>query len=337
MGPRAARTCRRVSVDSRGRRGGAGRAVSFFLEGPAPGLMSSSLRIPTEMLRSWMDVLAPRTELRGAAAIAKEMEAHLAKADADGHVAVARHQLFTWGEAIAGIARRTPLGSPVQGVADDIRAVLGGRQPGAAAGSPASVPPAPGLARPGGAGWGAAPPPPPPPSYGGPSSAPPPTTYARSTMMPPGPTGGAGGIRLVPEHETHVVAGSLVREARRELLVVSPWVLGLETLAPELMRTPASVTLRIVSRRPDREDETYHRALRDLQARKADLVMSPFLHTRMIIGDGEALLLGAAGLPKPGVNVAREAAILTSDPSTVQAARDHFHRIFDEARNGPPR
>lgn len=73
-------------------------------------MSSSSLRIPAEMLQSWVRVLAPRTDLRGAAAVAKEMEAFLGKAGADGHAVVARHQLFTWGESVAGLARRLPLG-----------------------------------------------------------------------------------------------------------------------------------------------------------------------------------------------------------------------------------
>jgi hypothetical protein len=64
-----------------------------------------------------------------------------------------------------------------------------------------------------------------------------------------------------------------------------------------------------------------------------DVVVSPFLHTRMIVKDGSALLLGAAGNPgaQPG---SRELAVLTTDPATAQAAREAFLRMLEEARSG---
>ena len=281
--------------------------------------MSASLRIPEDMIKTWVESLGPRTDLRGASAIAKEMEAALAKA-AEGYVVIGRHQLFTWGENLQGIARRAPLGSPAQTVADEIRSILSGREasPSAPAARPAGPPPPPSSRD-----WRPTPPP-------ASLAAPPPVTYARGAT-PAGASGGAG-VRLVTE--TAQVVGNVLREARRELLVVSPWTLGLETLVNDLVRTAPGVKLTIVSRRPEREDEAYHRALRDLQRRGAELVMSPFLHTRMLVADGEVLLLGAAGLPKPGVNVARESAILTSDAAAVGAAREHVLRIFQEARSG---
>jgi hypothetical protein len=296
--------------------------------------MSASLRIPQEMLKTWVDVLLPRSDLRGAPAVAKEMEAHLGKAGSDGHVVISRHQLFTWAETLQGVARRAPLGSPVQAVVDEVRAVLAGKDsPGAVA---ASTAPrfAPSTAAPPSYAYA---PPPPAPAYA-PSSgaAATPVTYLKTPAASASP-GSSGPIRLVAEGELPALVSSLLHEARRELLVVSPWTLGLETLVNDLARTSPAVTLRIVSRRADREDEAYHRALRDLQKRGADLVMSPFLHTRMVIADGEALLLGAAGLPKAGFHVQREAAVFTSDPKTVADARTHFLRIQEEARGGAPR
>ena len=301
--------------------------------------MSASLRIPQEMLKAWVDTLLSRADLRGAPAVGKEMEALLRKVGSDGHVVVSRHQLFTWAEALQGVARRAPSGAPVQGVVDEMRAVLAGRDAPASSAGARPAPPASSTPS-----YAYAPPPPAPaypPAYPpAPAYAPAPAapvTYRRSPAAGGGAGAAGGGIRLVPETETVAVVGKLIREAKHELLVVSPWTLGLETLVNDLARTSPNVALRIVSRRADREDEAYHRALRDLQRRGAELVMSPFLHTRMVVADGEALLLGAAGLGKPGFNVAREAAILTSDPEAVREARAHFARIMEEARQGPPR
>lgn len=297
--------------------------------------MSASLRIPQEMLKTWVDALLPRSDLRGAPAVAKEMEAFLGKAGSDGHVVIGRHQLFTWAETLQGVARRAPLGSPVQAVVDELRAVLAGKDAGGAVAS--STPP---RAAPPPSSYAYAPPPPAP-AYPPASSYAPPATPAAGAPVtylktPAASATTGGGIRLVAEGELPAVVSSLLREARRELLVVSPWALGLETLVNDLTRTPPNVALRIVSRRADREDEAYHRALRDLQRRGADLVMSPFLHTRMIVADGEAVLVGAAGLPKPGFHVQREAALFTSDPKAVADARAHFLRILEEARGGAP-
>lgn len=312
-------------------------AATFFRRAGV-GPTMSSLRVPEEMVRAWVNALAPRTELRGVPAIAKEIEAALSKAS-DGHVVLGRHQLFTWGEALTGVARRLPLGSAPQQVADEIKAVLAGRDAtssGASlsASASASAPAAP-APPPSSRDWRPAAPAP---SSGSTWSPPPPVTYQKSSVAASSSSSGAGssggGLRLVPETETAATVAKMIREARRELLIVSPWAMGLETLVQELARVPPTVQVRVISRRPEREDESYHRAIADLQRRKVDYVMSPFLHSRLIITDAEVLLLGAAGLGKPGVDVAREASLLTSDQAAVQAARDHFHRVFEEARNG---
>ena len=324
-------------VPRRSEQGGDGAAkptITFLPRDRPRPRTSASLRIPQEMLKAWVDVLAPRADLRGAPAVAKEMEALLGKAGADGHVVIGRHQLFTWAETLQGVARRAPLGSPVQGIVDEIRAVLAGKDPAAASGgvAPPRFAPSPPASSP--ASTYAFTPPPPAPAYAAPAAAP--VTYVRGAA-PASTSTGSAGIRLVGETDVAGVVAGLLWEAKHELLVVSPWTLGLETLVEDLVRTPQSVAIRIVSRRADREDEAYHRALRDLQRRGAELVMSPFLHTRMVVADGEALLLGAAGVGKPGFNVAREAAILTSEPKAVADARAHFARIMEEARRGPPR
>jgi hypothetical protein len=121
----------------------------------------------------------------------------------------------------------------------------------------------------------------------------------------------------------------LIASARSEVCVISPWSFGLDTLVDAIAMTPAGVRVLLVSRRPDREDESYHRGLAQLGRRQAITAFSPYLQTRMVIVDGARAIVGAAGAPAQG-GPSREAAVLV-EGATAARAREHFGRVFEES------
>lgn len=280
----------------------------------------NQFRIDESQLRSWHVAAAARTDVRGIAAVAKELEAHLARKDADGTIVVSRHQLFTWAEALQGAAARGG-GPPLQAACDDMRSVLAGRASGAppAAPGPASAPAA---------------------AFAMPPAPAPLATAPLSRQMPPAvqyvtpgalPTPTLRGGALVATSELAATARELIRGATSELLVISPWATGLETLAADIAALPPTVQVRIVSRRPEREDAPYHQAMEQLGRRRTVTAFSGHIQTRMIVADGTRALVGAASIPPA---MSREVGVLLTDAASAGAARAHFERVFSEATAG---
>lgn len=269
----------------------------------------SSFRLPADVLAGWKDQLSAQ---RGAAddALADVLRA-LANEGPDGHVVVSRHQLFSWAQAVEGAARK---GRPqLDAVASDMRSYL--RAGDVPAATTAATPPA----------TTALAPLEPPVRYETPG-----VVYQRAAA-PPDASGAGGPLRFVAEREVGGFVEEMLRQARSEVIVVSPWGLGLDTLANAILSLPPGVPVRALTRRPPQDDEAYHRTVQQLRKRGVDLVFSPHLQTRMVVTDGARLLFGAASVP--GAQ-SREAAIATTDPALVQAARDNALRLIEEARRG---
>lgn len=289
--------------------------------------MSNSFRVDASEVQGWHARLASRMDLRGVPAIAKEIEAHLAKKDADGTVVVTRHQLFTWAEALSGAAARDTQGT-VAPVVADMRAILTGKPAGSVAGHPPASAPAPAspsaFAPAPASAWSASAPAPV--TY---QSAPPVTYVSSGAAALAGP-GGAGG-RVVSGNDLANGIRELLRGAQSEVCISSPWVTGIETLVADIVATAPQVRVLIVSRRPDKDEPAFHKAMDQLGRRKAITAWSTHIQTRYVIADGKAAIVGAASIP---IAASREAGVAITDPATVAALRAHFDRCHVEAAGG---
>lgn len=282
--------------------------------------MTNTFRIDASEVRAWHEASAKRVDVRGVAALAKELEAHLARQGSDGTVVVSRHQLFTWAEALSGAASR---GAPeLSGSAGEMRAILGGKRSSRAVDTPSNPTVASTTA------WAVA------------GHLPPPRIEAaqeRPLAAPPvvygaSPASSAhSGVRVVPAHDLAATVREMVRGARGELLVASPWSTGIETLVPDLVALPPAVRVLIVSRRPEREDAAFHQSLDQLGRRRAVTAFSNHIQTRLIVQDDERALVGAASIPGAA---SREAGVLLNDRDAVAAVRAHFERVHAEAAGG---
>lgn len=271
----------------------------------------SELRVPRASLETWRAATEARQSLRGVSAIAAEMASHLRRTST-GDVSIARHTLFQWAEALEGAAHRDaraasagPQLSLPQVVAD-IRGALGGGAPAGAAAPALPVPPPVAVA-------------PPTPA---PRSEPAPVTYARGGA-------GASGGGFVAAPEVGDAIRRALREAQNEVLVISPWQFGLDSLADDLARLSSSVAVRLLTRRPDKDEPSYHSKMESLTRKGAEVRFSPFLQTRMVIVDGRVALVGAASVPASGAPTREAAARIEGEGAKV--AREHFARVFDEA------
>lgn len=281
--------------------------------------MSNSFRIDATELSGWHATLAARMDVRGVPAIAKELEAHLARKEPDGTVVVSRHQLFTWAEALQGVASRDA-SNALPPVVAEMRSILSG-QPVVPAARDAKVNVAPRSA----------------PAYGAPPAqiarppeparstyAPPPVVYTRSGSA------ASGGAVLTGAQLAEAVRET-IRGATRELYVSSPWVTGIETIMGDLVALPPAIRVLILSRRPDRDDGAFHQAMDQLGRRRAITAWSPYVQTRMIVADETRAIVGAASAP--GAN-SREVGVLVTDPATISALRAAFERAHEEAAGG---
>lgn len=283
--------------------------------------MNSSFRLEASELASWHAVLGQRMDLRGVPAIAKEVEAHLARKESDGTVVVSRHQLFTWAEALQGVAARDP-GNAIAPVVAEMRSILSGK--------PASASertfPAPSLGAPG-----------PGTATGGPRSgqemattertryaAPAPVTYARA----PSPSENA---RVLTGSALSDAVREIFRHATREVYVSSPWATGVETLLGDIRSLAPSIRVLLLSRRPERDDAAFHQAMDELGRRRAVTAWSPFIQTRMIVADDTRAIVGAASHPG---NNSREVGVVITDAATVRELRAAFERAHAEAAGG---
>lgn len=273
--------------------------------------MSNSFRIEASELAAWHRAIAPRTELRGVPAIAKEIEAHLARKEPDGTVVVSRHQLFTWAEALQGASVRDA-SNALPPVIAEMRAILSGKPAGTAqapvvtaAAAPVALTPAP-------------------PSHArGMYSAPPPVSYTAS--------GATSGARVVSGAALGDAVRETIRGATRELYISSPWATGIETLVADVVATSPQVRVLILSRRPERDDGPFHQAMDQLGRRRAITGWSPFVQTRLVIADETRAIVGAASAP---TNVSREVGLVVTDAATIRELRAHFERAHQEAAGG---
>lgn len=296
----------------------------------------ASFRVPADVVEGWKDALSADRAVKGVEPVLKELLDALLAQSPDGYVAVERHKVFSWAEAVRGASTRAPDGAKLAAVADEMRSHLAAAEAGkgppagaaaaAAAAGPAVAPatapgPAPATAPAAGQGWAA--------SY----VPPPAVVYTKAVAPPLAPAGAtaSASMRLVTERDLAGAVAQLLREATQEVVVVAPWNGGLDVLVKDLLVLPRSVGLRVLTRRAQPEDEAWHRALQDLQRRGVDLVISPLLYTRCVIVDGRKLLLGAAGAP---ANVGREMALLVEDANVAGQARANVGRLWQEARDG---
>lgn len=280
--------------------------------------MSNSFRIDASELLAWHDALSKRMDLRGVPAIAKEIEAHIARKDADGTVVVTRHQLFTWAEALSGAAARDG-GPAIPPVVAEMRAILSGKpvtettrdikvaSPGLPIG---------GFPRPGQYAHVTEP--------ARPMVGPPPVQYARQAPVP------VAGAVLSGAALADAVRATM-RAATRELYLSSPWVTGIETLVTDIVDLPPAVRVLILSRRPERDDGAFHKAMDELGRRRAVTAWSPYVQTRMVIADDTRAIVGAASAP--GAN-SREVGLLVTDAATIRELRAAFERAHIEAAGG---
>lgn len=279
--------------------------------------MSNSFRIDASELLAWHDALSKRMDLRGVPAIAKEIEAHIARKDADGTVVVTRHQLFTWAEALSGAAARDG-GPAIPPVVAEMRAILSGKPvaestrdvrvgalPLDLGGTPA--PQTVRVTEPARSMY-----------------APPAVEYARTAATP-----AAGSVLTGPALGEAI--RQLVRSATRELYVSSPWATGVETMVGDITGLAPQVRVLLLSRRPERDDGAFHKAMDELGRRRAVTAWSPYVQTRMVIADDTRAIVGAASAP--GAN-SREVGLLVTDAATIRELRAAFERAHIEAAGG---
>lgn len=298
----------------------------------ARGVVAATFQLSVDDMRAWSDALAPHRSQRGVDEVMLAMTDAMGAATG-GQVTVNRHQLWTWAQSLEGQARKLPLaaGEQVRNVAAAMQTILNGGTPPKPA-TEAAMPPAPPTVPPSTAT------PPPPVVYNArpvaPAYVPPPPVTYLAPGATPTTSAASTSARLVVDREIAGVVGQLLRDARQEVLIVSPWRAGLDTLADTLLTLPREVAVRALSRRPEPEDAEYHRKLPALRARGIDLVMSPHIHTRLVMIDRRTLLIGAASVPPAGATWSREMALLTSEPALVQAALQQFAQNLEDARNG---
>lgn len=285
--------------------------------------MTNSFRIDASEVRGWRAALGERMAMRGVPAIAKEMEAALATKSEDGTVVLSRHQLFTWTEALDGVAMREN-DKPIANVVSDMRSILTGKiertfrstliplgpRAGADEITVTETPPA---------RTGYVPPPP--------------VVYSRNAASAPISTSSvnAGASRALAGVDLTNAIMDVMGAAQRELYVASPWTTGVETLVNDLARLPPQVQVKIVSRRPEKDDAAFHQAMDQLGRRRAITAWSPFIQTRMMIADDTRAIVGAASLPGPA---SREIGVYVTDAATIAALRAHFERSHAEATGG---
>jgi len=287
----------------------------------APGASSPSLRLPSKTVEGWKDALIQNRAVRGVEPVLKELLDALLAQSPDGVVPVERHRLFSWAEALRGAATRAePTGeAKLTAVAAEMSSAMNDTH-------------APGAQAQGAQALGAVPPPTAPPPTAPQPTAPPAVVYQSAwAASPPGAVASSAAVRLVTEKEIPQLQAQLLRDARSEVIVVAPWNAGLDGMARDLLALPPSVAIRIVTRRAQVEDEPWYRAVQDLRRRNVDMVMSPLLHTRCVIVDGQRMLLGAAGTPP---NLSKEMAVLVTDAALVSEARMNVGRLWAEARDG---
>ncbi|MFA5860695.1 MAG: hypothetical protein WDA16_03280 [Candidatus Thermoplasmatota archaeon] len=272
-----------------------------------------SFRVSADVVAAWKEVLSANRAVRGVEPVLKEVLGALLAQSTDGYVTIERHKVFSWAEALRGAATRADAAgaTTLTRAADDMKSYLG-------ASAPASAPLA----------ISAYAPPPAPSTSFQPAPA---VTYSKAAAVAIPGAASAAPVRLVAEGDLPTLVAQLLREARGEVIVVAPWNGGLDSLVKDLVIMPPGVALRIITRRATVEDEAWHRGLQDLRRRNADLVISPFLHTRCIIVDGQKLLLGAAGAP---VALSKEMALYANDAGLANEARLNVGRLWQEARDG---
>jgi phosphatidylserine/phosphatidylglycerophosphate/cardiolipin synthase-like enzyme len=151
---------------------------------------------------------------------------------------------------------------------------------------------------------------------------------APAAPVPPPPT-----TRFVTDREIPRVVAQLVGSAKKELLIVSPWIYGVDNLVKELVGTSGNVRVRIITRRAASHEAGHARTLDVL----ADSGLVQFetpahVHAKLIVCDEATALVGSANLVQASMERNQEAAILTTERSVVEDAREYFDRMWREAR-----
>lgn len=151
----------------------------------------------------------------------------------------------------------------------------------------------------------------------------------------------AGGelVRLVDQKTTlltdrHIprAVTRLIAEAKEELLIVSPWIAGVDSLVEQLVGSSKGVRIRIVTRKPEAGDDEHRRTLHLLNHPGLDFQFSRHVHAKMIIRDGQEAIIGSANLVSTSLDRNQEAAVLTTEENVVTDAIGYFNEIYRRAR-----
>jgi len=138
--------------------------------------------------------------------------------------------------------------------------------------------------------------------------------------------------RLVVDREIAKVVTRLIREAHEELLIISPWIKGVDNLVEDLLGIDKKVRVRIITRQPEKSDEGHRKTLHVLNHERVDFIFTPHVHAKIIVQDGKAALIGSANLVSTSLGRNQEAAVLTTEESVVADARDYFTSLYRAAR-----
>ena len=146
----------------------------------------------------------------------------------------------------------------------------------------------------------------------------------------------SGKTRLISDKELYDSIIALIKKAKREIKISSPWIYNCDHILDELIdANMRGVKIHVVMRQPQKDlDDKYRNyqdmlnAIEKLKEAKADIIFDPYVHEKVVISDGMDMIISSANLI--GTSLARngESGTYTNDFQEIEKYQLRFAKKY---------
>ena len=140
--------------------------------------------------------------------------------------------------------------------------------------------------------------------------------------------------RLVSDKELYDSIVNLIKKAKNDLKISSPWIYNCDHILDELVAANRRGTkISIVMRQPNKDlgDKNYQdklNALEKLKEAKADVIFDPYVHEKVIISDDKEMIVSSANLIGTSLTRNGESGTHTQEPKEIEKYQLRFAKKY---------
>lgn len=140
--------------------------------------------------------------------------------------------------------------------------------------------------------------------------------------------------RLVSDKELYDSIVGLIKKAKREIKISSPWIYNCDHILDEIVAANMrGVKISVVMRQPQKDlgDKNYQdklNTIEKLKGAKADIIFDPYVHEKVVMSDGRDMIVSSANLIGTSLTRNGESGTYTNDFQEIEKYQLRFAKKY---------